>query len=158
MLDAVDKVAALRTESLVLRLGPLKYLTDTLLRLQSFQVIVAQVQLVGCLASCFALKITTLLDLRLLMLYDRLHLILKGLLQQDIVPIQIQGLIQTAHKALQRLIMLQIEIWHLRVAIEVQITQVIYIANGLNWRRGYIVVIIVVAVHQAHVKEFQLRH
>lgn len=152
MLDAVDKVAALRTESFVLRLGPLKYLTDTLLRLQSFQVIVAQVQLVGCLASCFALKITTLLDLRLLMLYDRLHLILKGLLQQDIVPIQIQGLIQTAHKALQRLIMLQIEIGHLRVAIEVQITQVIYIANGLNWRRGYIVVIIVVAVHQAHVK------
>jgi len=121
-------------------------------------VIVAQVQLVGRLAAGFALQIAALLDLGLLVLDDRLHLVLEGLLQQDIVPIQIQGLVQAAHEALKRFIVLEIEKGHLGVAIEVQVAQVVDITHGLNWRRSHIVLVVVVTVDQAHVKELQLRH
>jgi len=158
VLDAVDKVAAIRTESLALRLRSLEYLADTLLRLEGFQVIVAQVQLVGRLAAGFALQIAALLDFGLLVLDDRLHLVLEGLLQQDIVPIQIQGLVQAAHEALKRFIVLEIEKGHLGVAIEVQVAQIVDITHGLNWRWSHVVFVVVVTVDQAHVKELQLRH
>lgn len=158
VLNTVDKVGAVRTESLTLGLRPLKDLPDTLLGLQSLQVVVAQVELVGSLAAGLALEIAALLDVGLIVLDDGLYLVLEGLLQQDVVPVHVQALVQAADEALERFVVFQVEERHLGVAGEVEISQSVDITQGLGWRRSHLVLGIVIVVHQTHMEELQLGH
>lgn len=158
MLNAIDKVGAIGAKALALRLRPLEDLPDPLLRLQSLEVIVAQMQLVGRLAARLALQVAALLDLGLLVLDDGLDLVLEGLLQQHVVAIQIQSLVQAAHEALQRLVVLEIEEGQLGATRVVQVSQVVHLAHGLDRSWNHLVLVVIVIVQQAHVEELELRH